>query len=81
MRTMKKYIRKNGNGHANKDESTNCINESQLLVFKKSSRVFTLVKSFSLKSSNTSIPSFQAPTLVSRTSILEAPCGKDFPYT
>jgi hypothetical protein len=33
MRTMRKYIRKNGNGHTNKNESMSYINESQLSVF------------------------------------------------
>jgi hypothetical protein len=32
---MRKYIRENGNGHANRDESTSCINELQPLVFFK----------------------------------------------
>lgn len=78
---MRKYIRENGNGHANREESTSYISELQPLVFKKSSKVLTLVKYFPLKSTETSVPSSWAPSFAEGTLTLEAPHGKDFPYT
>jgi hypothetical protein len=81
MRTMRKYIRENGNRHANREESTSYIGESLPLVFKKSSKVLRLGKYFPLKSTNVSVSSSWALSFASWTSILEAPHGEDFSYT
>jgi hypothetical protein len=44
---MRKYIRENGNGHANREESTSYIGESQPLVFKKIIQGFNIGEVFS----------------------------------